>query len=69
MLSKEACKTNKQLDFRSIHFLAEKLVHFMDHLETDGQKVEAQQVADSLIRLMPCISMVCEMINIILFFK
>lgn len=46
------------LDTKSINYLAEKLVQFMEHREAIGENVDAQQVADSLIRLMPCIKMV-----------
>lgn len=58
LLAREAHKAKEELDVKSLHFLCDKLVHFMDNRETDGNKVDAQQVADSLVRLMPCIKMV-----------
>lgn len=58
VLAKEACKANKELDIKSIHYLCDKLLHFMEYRETIGEKVDGQQLADSLVRLMPCIRMV-----------
>lgn len=54
-LAAEAAKQNIELDVKSVQYLAGKLVHFMDYREAMGIKVDAQQMADSLIRLMPCI--------------
>lgn len=58
LLAKEAEKSNAELDMKDVQFLAEKLVCFIDSQESIGAKIDAQQVADSLVRLMPCIKMV-----------
>lgn len=54
----EATKNQTELDIKSIQFLSEKLVHFMDFRDSLDSKVDPQRIADSLIRLMPCIEKV-----------
>lgn len=58
LLAKEHEQAKTDLDTKSIGYLADKLLQFMEYREAIGENVDAQQAADSLIRLMPCIKMV-----------
>lgn len=58
MLAETACKSNMCLDRKNVQFLAEKLVNFIEFREEEGDKVDAEEISDSLIRLMPCIKKV-----------
>lgn len=58
MLAEVASQSNVDLDRKSIQILAEKLVNFIDYREELGDKIDPQEVAESAVRLMPCIKMV-----------
>lgn len=57
-LAKDAEKENAELNAKSVQHLAEKLVHFLEFKEASGDRLDPQNVADSLIRMMPSIKMV-----------
>lgn len=46
------------MDTKSLNYLAEKLIHFMEFRDATGVKVEPQDVVDSVARLMPCVKAV-----------
>lgn len=58
LAGKEASVSGKDLDIKMIHYLCDKLVNFMDFRQAEGLETDTQQLADSLIRLFPCIKMV-----------
>lgn len=58
LLAAQATNDGKELDGRIVQQLAEKLVHFMEYYENLGDKIDPKKVAESLVRLMPCIKMV-----------
>lgn len=58
LLAKDAEKSDLELDSKSLSYLADKLLHFIDYLETTGVKIEPKEVVDSVVRLMPCIKAV-----------
>lgn len=57
-MAAEATKNNIELDVKSVQYLSAKLVQFMEYREAMGNSVDAQRMAESLVRLMPCIAMV-----------
>lgn len=62
MLAQTACKSNMNLDRKNIQFLADKLINFIDYREEQGEKIDPEEISDSLIRLMPCIKKVISII-------
>lgn len=58
LLAKDAEKSNLELDTKSLNYLADKLLHFIDFRDTTGVKIEPQDVVDSISRLMPCVKAV-----------
>lgn len=58
MLAAKAVEEQKELDSKTLHYLCEKLVQFMEYRESFDEHLDAEKVAESLIRLMPCIKMV-----------
>lgn len=58
LLAAEATKEQEELDSKTIQYLAEKLMQFMDFHENLGDVMDPQKVAESIVRLMPCIKMV-----------
>lgn len=57
-MAEDATHNQKELDLKTLQYLAEKLIQFMEYRENFGEKVDGQQVADSIVRLMPCIKKV-----------
>lgn len=58
LLAKDAEKSKLTLDTRSLNYLADKLVQFIEYRDATGLKVEPQDVADSISRLMSCVKAV-----------
>lgn len=58
LMAEEASYSGKELEYKYVNTLCEKLVHFKDERDTAGENIEPLELANALIRLMPCISIV-----------
>lgn len=58
LLADEASKSGRELEYKYVNTLCEKLVHFKDERDVAGENIEPLQLANALVRLMPCISIV-----------
>lgn len=58
MAAEQAFKLNQELNIQNVRKVCDRAIQFIENRESDGDKLDVQKVADSLVRLMPCLKMV-----------